>query len=297
MPLGYLAGLVLATTVGSSMGWRNIFFITGGLGIVLSVIMFFGVKDVPRGTSEPEFETVEEVGNYRFEWAKVKDIIKKKSLILLFIEGFFGVFPWNAITSFIFIYLSDERGYQESEVLLTMAPAIIILALGYPLGGALGDAFFKRSNRGRVLVAMIGVLIGALMLYITMNIPIENKLAFGILLAFTAIFLPIASPNVTSTVNDVTLPEVRSTALAIQYFIESSGAALSPLITGVLADSLRRSGDPYPRGTAILLICISTWILCGLFFFFTSKIISRDINDLHKQLRERAKFEKEKAAI
>lgn len=61
MPLGYLAGLILATTVGVSVGWRNIFFITGGLGIVLSVIMFFGVKNVPHGTSEPEFENLDKV--------------------------------------------------------------------------------------------------------------------------------------------------------------------------------------------------------------------------------------------
>jgi hypothetical protein len=51
------------------------------------------------------------------------------------------------------------------------------------------------------------------------------------MLAFTAMFIPFASPNVTSIVNDITLPEMRSTALAIQYFIESSGAALAPLLT------------------------------------------------------------------
>jgi len=76
--------------------------------------------------------------------------------------------------------------------------------------------------------------------------------------------------------------------MAIQYFIESSGAALSPLMTGVLADALRRANNPSPRGTAILLICISTWILCGLFFYLTSRIITDDINQLHDQLGERA---------
>lgn len=287
-PLGYMAGLILATTLAVSMGWRNIFFITGGLGIVLAVIMFFGVKDVPRGKSEPEFENLEEVGNYRFEWAKVKDVVRKKSLILMYLQGFFGVFPWNAITAFIFIYLAEERGYLESEVLFTMAPAILILALGYPIGGALGDYFFRKTKKGRVLVAMVGVLVGAFLLYITLNIPQEDKWLFGILLAFTALFIPIASPNVTSTVNDVALPEIRSTAMAIQYFIESSGAALSPLMTGVLADALRRANNHSPRGTAILLICISTWILCGLFFYLTSRIISGDINRLHDQLGQRA---------
>lgn len=294
-PLGYLAGLILATTVAVSTGWRNIFFITGGLGIVLSVVMFFGVKDVPRGTSEPEFDNIAEVGNFKFEWSKVKDIVKKRSLILMYLQGFFGVFPWNAITAFIFIYLSEERGYLESEVLMTMAPAILILAFGYPFGGIIGDHFFKKSKRGRVLVAMAGVLMGAVMLYITLNVPNESKLLFGIMLSLTALFIPIASPNVTSTVNDVALPEIRSTAMAIQYFIESSGAALSPLLTGILADALRSSGNASPRGSSMLIICISTWILCGVFFFLTSKIITKDIDNLHTQLESRAKLVKKKS--
>ncbi len=291
-PLGYLIGLILATTIAVALGWRNIFFITGGLGVLLAVIMFFGVKDVPRGTSEPEFENVEQVGNFRFEWSKVKDVIKKKSLILMFLQGFFGVFPWNAIIAFVFIYLSEERGYLESEVLMTMAPAIIILAMGYPIGGALGDHFFKKTKKGRVLVSMIGVLVGAALFFITLNIPMESKLLFGIFLALTALFIPISSPNVTSTVNDIVLPEVRSTAMAIQYFIESSGAALSPLITGTLADALRKGADPSPRGSAMLIICISAWILCGFFYFLTSKIIIRDIDDLHIELSKRAQSAK-----
>ena len=295
-PLGYMAGLILATTFAVTAGWRNVFFLTGGLGIILSIVIFFTVKDVPRGTSEPEFDNIEEVGNFRFEWSKVKDIFKKRSLIFMYLQGFFGVFPWNTITSFIFIYLADERGYLESEVLMTMAPAILILALGYPVGGALGDHFFKKTKKGRVLVSMVGVLMGALLLFITLNAPLDNKLLFGILLAFTAFFIPFASPNVTSTVNDIALPEIRSTSLAIQYFIESSGAALSPLITGIMADALRRANNPSPRGTAMLLICISTWVLCGLFFFLTSRIITGDINDLHKELGERAKMAKSKSS-
>lgn len=295
MALGYLAGLVLATTLGVSIGWRNIFFITGGLGIFLAVIMFFVVKEVPRGSSEPELEGVSGIEEFRFEWSKVKDVFKKKSLILMYLQGFFGVFPWNAITAFIFIYLADERGYTETEVLITMAPVILVLAFGYPLGGILGDYFFKKDKRGRALVSMVGVLLGALFLYIAMNLPVENKLAFSIFLGLTGLFMPIASPNVTSTVNDITLPEIRSTAIAIQYFIESSGAALSPLLTGFLADSLRKANAPSPRGTSILLICVSTWILCGLFFFLTSRIIRKDIKDLHDLLGKRAKQAKSKA--
>ena len=291
MPIGYMIGMLISMTVAQGMGWRNVFYITGGLGIVLSIIIFFFVKDIPRGSSEPELEAVKdipELQKFHFEWSKVKEIVKKPSLLFMYLQGFFGVFPWNTIVAFIFLYLGEERGYSDTQVLLTMIPAILILALGYPVGGMIGDHFFSKTNKGRVYVAMVGVILGAIFLYFTLNVPIGNPTMFAVLLGITALFIPFASPNVTSIVNDITLPEMRSTAASIQYFIESSGAALAPLLTGIISDSLRAAGNPYPRGTAILIICTSTWALCGLFFFITSKFIDKDVNSLRETLKKRA---------
>lgn len=291
MPIGYMIGMLISMTIAQGIGWRNVFYITGGLGIVLSLIIFLFVKDIPRGSSEPELEAVKdipELQKFHFEWSKVKEIVKKPSLIFMYLQGFFGVFPWNTIVAFIFLYLGEERGYSDTQVLLTMIPAILILALGYPVGGIIGDYFFSKTNKGRVYVAMIGVILGAIFLYFTLNVPIGNPTLFAVLLGVTALFIPFASPNVTSIVNDITLPEMRSTAASIQYFIESSGAALAPLLTGIISDSLRAAGNPYPRGTAILLICTSTWALCGIFFFVTSKFIDKDVNSLRETLKKRA---------
>ncbi len=82
-----MAGLVLATTVAVPLG-GEISFITGGLGILLSVLIFFGVKDIKRGSSEPEFENIENVEHYKFEWHKVKDVLKKIFLIYVFTRIF-----------------------------------------------------------------------------------------------------------------------------------------------------------------------------------------------------------------
>jgi MFS family permease len=166
-----------------------------------------------------------------------------------------------------------------------MVIAVLVLAAGYPLGGALGDYFFRRTPRGRALVAMTGVLSGAVMLIITLAVPLENQILFAAMLALTAIFIPIAAPNVVATVYDVTLPEVRSSALAIQYFIESSGAALAPGIAGLIADQSSLK-------TAFLLICVSTWILCGVFFALVARYVPHDVNALREQMRQRADHEK-----
>lgn len=284
-PLGYLLGMVLGLMLSGIIGWRGVFYITGSLGVVMAVVIFFGVKDVPRGQSEPEMAGLDLSGSYHFDWKIAKDLFKKPSLRLLFIQGFFGVFPWNAITIWFFYYLGSERGFSPNTQLIVMVIAVLILAAGYPLGGSLGDLFFKRDKRGRLIVSMIGVFLGAIFLWFTLNVPIENVLLFTILLGFTAIFMPFASPNVVSTVYDVTLPEVRSTAVSIQYFIESLGAASAPAIVGLIADQTTLKN-------AFLLICISTWIVCAIFFFFTSRYIRHDIDILRSEMAQRADNER-----
>ena len=189
------------------------------------------------------------------------------------------------ITYWFFRYLETERNYSAEQVFTTMAPAVLVLASGYFVGGAVGDFFFKRNPRGRVLVSMGGVLTGAVLLTLTLSVPLENTGLFMVMLMATALFIPFASPNVISTVYDITLPEVRSTALAIQYFIENGGAALAPLLAGFIARDTNLH-------TAILLICVSTWLLGAVFLGFTAYLVPKDIQTLRDQMRERAEEEK-----
>lgn len=285
-PLGYMTGLLAAMLLGGALGWRSVFFITGSLGIVLAFVIFFSVKEVPRGKSEPELAELEEIHAYHFDKNIALGLFRKKSLLLLYLQGFVGVFPWTVITYWFFRYLETERNYSSDEVLMTMAPAILVLALGYFVGGALGDMLFKRTPRGRLLVAMTGVITGAILLTITLNISIDNQMLFMFFLIATALFIPFASANVVSTVYDVTLPEVRSTALAIESFIENGGAALAPLLAGIIAKYASLH-------IAILAICVSAWFLGAIFLALTAYLVPNDIATLRSEMRSRAELERQ----
>ena len=166
-----------------------------------------------------------------------------------------------------------------------MAPAILVLAAGYFVGGAIGDYLFKKTNRGRMITALIGVITGAVLLYLTINVPVLDQSRFMIMLLATALFIPFSSANVISTVYDITLPEVRSTALAIQYFIENGGAALAPLLAGFIARDTT-------LGTAILVICTGAWVLAAVFLALTAWLVPEDIATLRGQLQQRARIER-----
>jgi len=283
-PVGYLLGMVLALMLGGVIGWRNVFFITGSLGIILAIAIYFGVKDVPRGSSEVELQGVE-VSKYKFSWKSVREIFTKRSLYFVFAQGFIGVFPWNVITYYFFGYLASDRGYDSNTQLMIMAPAVLAMAAGYPLGGSLGDRLFKKTSRGRLIAGAIGILLGAIFLTITMNVPLPQVGLFTAMLLLTAVFMPFAAPNIISTIYDVTLPEVRSTANAVQNFIEFIGSASAPLIAGIVADK-------FSVGTAILSISLITWALCFIFILIAIFLIPRDINAMHQQLEERAAADK-----
>ncbi|MHB0965244.1 MAG: MFS transporter [Bellilinea sp.] len=283
-PLGYMAGMLLALMLVGRLGWQGIFFITGSLGIFLAVVIFFFVKDVPRGKAEPEMENIEQTTTYKFSWKTARELFKKKSLLFLFTQGFVGVFPWQVITFWFFRYLETERNFSDSQVMITMVISILFLAAGYPIGGVLGDTFFKKNPRGRLLVSACGILAGAIMLAVSLAIPNESTTLFTISMAITAIFIPFASPNVLSTIYDVTLPEVRSTSNSIQYLIEQGGSAVAPALAGAIAVQ-------YSLHSAILYISVGAWILCFLFILGAAYFLPGDIKTLRDQMSERAALE------
>jgi fucose permease len=125
---------------------------------------------------------------------------------------------------------------------------------------------------------------GALFLYLALSTPVPNQTQFFAFMCLTAIFMPFSAPNIISTILDITLPEVRSTAQSLELFIESSGAALAPLMAGILADA-------YNLGTAILWICIPAWLLCFGFYLGALFTIERDVKTLRDEMGRRAALE------
>jgi MFS family permease len=281
-PLGYLIGMIMALIVAPLIGgWRQAFYLTGSLGLVVAILIYFGVKEMPRGKAEPEFAGMEEMAQFHFSWQEARQIFRKKTMWFVFLQGFAGMFPWNVITFFFFGYLMADRGYDNDSVLLTMGPVILILASGYFVGGSLGDWLFKRTNKGRILVSSMGVLLGAIFLYQAMNTPIDQRTTFFVWMALTAIFMPLSSPNVIATVYDITVPEVRSTAQAVEYFVENIGAAVAPIVAGYFSVA-------YGKGNAILWICITAWLLCFIFYLGALLTVDTDIRMLRSQMAERA---------
>jgi MFS family permease len=121
-------------------------------------------------------------------------------------------------------------------------------------------------------------------LLLTLGTSAEEQKLPLLPLALTGLTMSVASPNVIATVQDVTEPEVRGTAQAMMSFADNFGSALAPWLAGLIAVA-------HSLHLAILVLCISTWLLCALLFGVTALLVPRDVERLREAMRARAEME------
>jgi MFS family permease len=279
-PIGAILGTVIPLMIiDAGLNWRNAFFITGSIGIIMGLIIYFFIKDVPRGTSEPELSGKLVSDIYKAKLSDLKILLKNKSLLLLYAQGFFGVFPWNAITFWIITYMVMERKLSSELVMIVMVVWLIAMSIGNIIAGYLSDLLFRKTKRGRAMFGAIIVFFSALLIYLTMySETFESFFFFGVLTAFE---IPMAGPSVSAAITDVTEPELRGSATAYLRFFENIGSSISPALVGIISmgSTLQFS---------ITLISSLTWIICGILFIFLALIIPKDIDRLRIIIRKRA---------
>jgi len=280
-PLGAIAGSAIALTlVSMGAGWRSAFYITGTAGILTGIITYLVVRDVPRGSSEPELEGLLTADVYRASLRELPRLLRNRSLALLYLQGFFGVFPWNALTFWVITYLEVEMGVPPSDVMLVMALMLPAMVAGNVVAGFVGDYLYGISKRGRAAFGAAVVYGSALLICLTMTArTFEEFLIYGVLTAFE---IPMAGPNVSAMIADVTEPELRSSAAALLRFFENLGSAVAPAVVGYMAEA-------HGLGYSIMVVSALTWLLCGAFFTALAAVIPRDMERLRRLMAERAR--------
>ncbi len=281
IPLGYLTGLMLSLYLGPHIGWRMVYLFTGLAGILMAGLILLGVKDVPRGSSEPELAELPEFPRIPITSKTLSSLFKIPTLRYLFIQGIIGVLPWQVITFWSFRYLEVERNFSSEMIASVMIPAVLMIGAGYFLGGLLGDFFYKRTPRGRLYVSLAGVILGAILLSVTLSIPVEKTSLFRFFLAATCLCIPLASPNIATAVYDVVLPEIRSTATSIQFFLGNLGSAFAPLLAGWIAELSSLE-------TALHSIGIISWAICAVILVLGIHHLPMDMAKLRQELHQRS---------
>lgn len=227
--IGGVCGWVGGGLLVQAVGWRNGFFILGGVGLVLALIFHWTVREPARVDAKPPADLpakglLTELGDLR-SFAMLTAAMA--------LAGFVG-----AASSWLPSYFARTFNLPPIQVGLGLG-----LSLGFPfaigtiVGGQFGVRYVQNSKSWAARFAAVSMAVGTPFLIGCFLAP-TPVLAFGSL--FVSMLLIGASTGpINVTVQDLVAPHARATAIAL---ISSAaiifGGGLGPVLIGAISDGL-----------------------------------------------------------
>jgi MFS family permease len=267
--LGILAGGLLQEAFGD---WRRAFFAVGLCGLPLALLVHFGVRELPRGSSEAAAAPRAAVGfgaALRFLFARPSFRWLVAGACCQAISGY-GILNWGAV------FLGRVHGLSYGQIGRWLGLTIALAGCGgVTFGGWLADRLAARDPRWAMRLPAI-VSVGALPFALRFLLVASPLAALASFVPFYAISNMYVGP-LWSTTQNLARPEMRATASAVLLFILNIvGLGLGPTLVGALNDQLApHFGDIAVRWS--LLIVSLAGGLAGLFFWIGSEFLRADL--------------------
>lgn len=223
---GYLAGWIA-----DNFGWRIAFYIFGGFGILLSLLIGLRLKDsFPTGSKEN--------GNSKVRIADALGVFFKKPTALLLTLAFAGmVFVNVGFMTWMPTYLHEKFGFSLARSGFDATFYHYIAAfVGVLLGASIADRYCHKIAGMRGIVQGTGLLLGAPFIFLLgiANTPLVVYLG----LALFGLFRGIYDSNIFAALYDVVEPKFRSTATGLMLMFAFVTGASAPYILGKIKPAL-----------------------------------------------------------
>lgn len=230
---GTIAGGTVAGFMGQYYGWHTSFYLFGGLGVLLGVILLGFLKEPVRGQAEVH-EEIEDGSHVLLDLKQgnIFDSIKqvfKQPMVWILVAVFVGA---NFVAS-IFLTWMPSFLYNKFNMSLSMAGlnATFYLqmasVLGVISGGFLADKLVKTYRGGRMMAQSIGLIIGVPFIFLagwTLSIPILILALIGF-----GYFKGLYDANIWASLHDVVKPKNRATAVGFMNSIGWFGGGIAPI--------------------------------------------------------------------
>jgi predicted MFS family arabinose efflux permease len=239
---GNLLGASGAGVIGDLIGWRGVFFVTGGINLIALAFAIPGFRGV--GESAGRFDLSALVPNYR---AVLDNPLAKYCFGAVFLEALFmfGVFPYMAT-------MLHTEGVTSASI------AGVVIG-GFAVGGIIYTISVSRLLNffaERQLMATGGMTMAFCLVVIALRMPWPVELANFILLGFGFYLLHgCIQVHVTELA-----PSARGSAMAGHSFFFFVGQALGPVLYGL---GLRSIGIVPVLLFGALVLTATGWI-CAL---------------------------------
>jgi MFS family permease len=286
VPIGIGASLLVVGYLGPAIGWRNCFYLLGGIGLVLALIMLL-IRETPRRHLAGKAEALPNQSFGEIARTLIFALKTSPALLMTMAGGVAYHFILGA-TTFDQLWLVNERGFERADIAqITGWIGIVAGVLGNLFGGIGGDWFLRRTGMGRPMF-LCWVMMVLAPVNIAYRLVDPDSLWFWIGV-FTGFFtLGCFYGPTFSTVQELVPPQIRATVVALYLLLlNMAGIAIGVTAAGVYVDWLIARGSEQPY--TLTLVLFSLISLCGLpLFYFAGRRYDKDRARLFRAVEDQS---------
>jgi MFS family permease len=227
--VGTVAGSWIAALLAQHFGWRSGFYLFGGAGMVLALVLYLLLREPRRGQSEQREDATPLPVR---ECLRIVLVNRTANLLMLAFVGANFVATIFLAWAPTFLYEKFHFGLAAaglSGTLFIQAAS----AVGAPLGGMAADSLARRMAGGRMLVQALGLLSGAAFVFFVgatghVSTLLVTMVCFGFCKG-------LYDSNIFASLYDTVEPRARSTAAGFMNAVGWAGGALGPVAVGYFA--------------------------------------------------------------
>lgn len=292
VPLGAGGSFIVAGVLGPMIGWRNCFFVLGGIGVVLALVLLL-VKDPERGAMEEKTTTGKAEqdnlmgGDWRRVVSDVFSVVKSTpALAWTMIGAVFLHIPLGA-GQFAIVWLERERGFGIGEISATYGLIYIIFGTaGTFLGGMLSDWYQARYKGGRVRF-LAYLMLGITPLLVSFRFVSPSSALFYVGMAAGMFSVSSFYGPAFSTVQDLTPVRLRGVMTGLLLVAcNLLGLGIGAMMTGLLSDVFSANAIFEPLTKALLTADILAWGAPASFIVASIYLERRKTSDSHQAMPE-----------
>lgn len=254
---GAIMGVVTPLVTGPalvSIGWRNLFYIIGAVGIFITALMFFLLKE-PAGKSKLADGTSGQQPKM-----SLKAVLKTPMIWNLFIS-YFSIYAVNwGLQSWMPTYMVNVRGLDMTQMGVLAAIPALVSIFTMLLSGYVLDRI--PAGKDRIIASVFGVLVAVFLYLMSHSGTITTFITYMTIVTVMAGF--ISTLIISKSLK--TMPE--SVVATANGFI-NTGAQLAGFLTPMLIGFLvQASGGSY--ATAFIML-IGFALICSITLMFSRR--------------------------
>ncbi len=270
-PMGSALGYLVGGAVGDAHGWRTAFFVAGGPGLVLAVVVLL-LPEPARGAMDEGVERSERAVAPLRTVAAVRRLLHSPAWRINTAGTTLMTFALGGLAAWMPTYLQRAHHLSLGEAGIGFGAVTVVAGLvGTLLGGWLGDRAQARGAGGYFWVSGTGLLLGA---PFALLLPMMPDVTSTFAIAFLAeLFLFLNTGPLNAALMGSVPASMRARAMAVNVFcIHAFGDAISPPLMGLVSEH-------WHLGLAVAGMAVPI-ALGGLLLMYGARRVSRDPDGL-----------------